>query len=156
VSDLAPRVPKTDAEIREAFNRLVANAFKRPGAPSFASIPARPDHDADLIVGHALEELAALRARVAALPELIRCLSYSRCESCGEHYMAAPGQCILADHIEAHEALSGSSDWLAKHDAEVRAAAIEEAAKVAELYVRFDEGKLISAAIRALGKGSDR
>lgn len=54
---------KTDKEIREAFDLLCAHAWgKKPGLRPFASIPARPDHDADLIVSSALDELEQRRA----------------------------------------------------------------------------------------------
>lgn len=50
-------------------------------------------------------EVVALREMVL---ELARCLSYARCDSCGLYYGAMLGPCILADHVEAFEALRTS------------------------------------------------
>lgn len=65
-------------QIDDAFGLLVAHAFGE-SKRAFASIPARPDHDADLIVAAAIRELAQLRDRerellgqCAALREALR------------------------------------------------------------------------------------
>lgn len=61
--------PTPIAELKTAFHKLVAAAFKRPGerVETFARIPADPTHDADLLVAAALDELAHLRERNEAL-----------------------------------------------------------------------------------------
>jgi len=44
------------------------------------------------------------------VPELRRCLSCERCSVCGRLYSDDPGEgmcCCLADHVEAHAAISG-------------------------------------------------
>lgn len=67
-------------------------------------------------------EVTALKARVAELEKALTRIS--------------GGNFDCPDDAEdiATTALSGSPDWLATHDEEVRAKAIEEAAKVAEEY----------------------
>ena len=64
---LRERLTHDEATLRDAVKRLVDNAFNNPGARSFASIPADPHRDADLIVADAIEELIALRAAHARL-----------------------------------------------------------------------------------------
>ncbi len=62
-----------ESKARDAFIALVDNAFRNPGAKSFARIPADPERDADLIIGRIvdafpllLDECDALRAELAA------------------------------------------------------------------------------------------
>ena len=58
------------SRLHDAFNSIVRRASQGgqwTGTMPFMSIPARPDVDADLIVSSAIDELGALRARVAEL-----------------------------------------------------------------------------------------
>lgn len=111
---LTPTRPKTGEEIRAAFDLLVAHAFNRPNVRPFASIPARPDHDADLIVGAALDEREALKARVAELEGALagtRALAIEDCAKAFEQEIAWHNdECVTAE---------GKHPWYAC-DCEVR------------------------------------
>lgn len=83
----------TDIEAaRQALSKLTAAAWGDPTEALF-SIPARHDRDADLIVGAALDELAALQTWRAAAEPLLRALlvhsvfreagSWAACLCCG-------------------------------------------------------------------------
>ena len=63
--------------LREALERLAAAAFGQPGK-SFASIPARPDADADLLLSSALDELETLRSVPEEAQQLRRILAEER------------------------------------------------------------------------------
>jgi len=62
----------SEAETEKAYSRLVANAFGKREAR--LSIPARPDHDDDLVVGRRLRQL---QEQLTASLDLI--------DRCGEH-----------------------------------------------------------------------
>lgn len=56
------RLPRTEDQAKDALNRLIDNAFSNPGARAFASIPANPHEDADLILIDVVEEWVAIKA----------------------------------------------------------------------------------------------
>lgn len=58
---------KTIEQIRASFQRIhrIASNQERPGDGGYMRIPADPEHDADLIVSAAIDELESLRAELA-------------------------------------------------------------------------------------------
>jgi hypothetical protein len=94
------------AELKTAFHKLVAAAFRRDGerVESFASIPARPGVDADLLVADALDELAHLRDSRAALVEALKDIANYKCHcdgngapcGCGERLIDIAEQALAA------------------------------------------------------------
>lgn len=89
---------------REALSRLTANAFRTYGAASFASIPADPERDCDLLLGAAISELERLRNdKAKLLLERASCLETNRnYERQGERLNA-----LLEAARKAREALQG-------------------------------------------------
>jgi hypothetical protein len=49
-----------------------------------------------------------------ALAEVVRCLSFARCQHCGRPLKEPPGDCDLVDHAEAYAALEGARPLLPK------------------------------------------
>lgn len=101
--------------IRDAFER--AHAICVGSRAHYMSIPPDPERDADLILTDAIEELAALRARVTAL-EQPRC-----CSVCAGH----------GDPTSGRECVCGGFGTETAEILGLRATAIEMAARVAEL-----------------------
>lgn len=127
---------KTIDEINEAFQRIHRYATQ-DGAPAYMSIPADPERDADLILCDAIKELDSLRANQADMDrvsaELVamateRDKALARCVEL-EKDAAAVDQAALS--------ATDSAEWLAQHDAEVRAdmeKAIEAQAESVRMY----------------------
>lgn len=61
----AERRPRTVEQARDALERLIAAAWRKPGRAAF-TIPADPDRDADLILDDVIDEWAGLRDRLRA------------------------------------------------------------------------------------------
>ena len=76
LKEVRARLEKTMPEAEESLSRLIASAFGMGGEGSARlSIPARPDHDDDLIAGRAMrqamEDLTAVIDHIDALNQTL-------------------------------------------------------------------------------------
>jgi hypothetical protein len=97
---------KHDIEtIREAMFRMHRTAIGDPRGGGYMSIPADPRRDADLILGAAIDELAALRAQldaaVGALVEAERALTVAVRVACEDMPDFDPGEHVVIKKCRA-------------------------------------------------------
>lgn len=74
------------------------------------------EHETDAVVKtlHAESECRADRPKSAKeiMRELVRCLGYECCARCGLPYRRPLNDCVLADHIEAYDAIQNAKEYL--------------------------------------------
>lgn len=88
---------------RDALSRITAAAFGKPGR-SFASIPARPDEDADILLSKALDELEELRA---GADRSVKALRLARSLTMGARSLLPASDILLPEEtIEAKRLLA--------------------------------------------------